>query len=181
MNNVKEGFPPIADESAVVLILGSMPGEASLRQQQYYAHPQNTFWRIIAALFDLDSDSEYRKRTKYLRQNSIALWDVMQTCERTGSLDSAIVAKTIIENDFESFFIDHPHIRHVFFNGAKAQSEYCKRVLPTLPNALAGIVHTRLPSTSPAMAILSFDEKLAQWSIVKEAVEQLRQKEKTRE
>lgn len=167
MKHLKEGFPPIADQWATVLILGTMPGEESLRKNEYYANLRNTFWKIMARLFEFRDDTSYEERTEALTKNKIALWDVIQACERQGSLDSAIVDKTIVENDFVSFYRSHPNIRHVFFNGVKAQNEYYRRVLPKLSDEAKEIEYSRLPSTSPAMAQLSFDEKLLEWSSIK--------------
>jgi TDG/mug DNA glycosylase family protein len=164
---MKKGFPPIADKKATVLILGSMPGEESLRKDEYYANPKNAFWRIMAALLRFGGDLNYEERTRILKKNRIALWDVMKSCERRGSLDSSIKDSAIVENDFVSFYRGHPKIRYVFLNGAKAESEYRKRVMPRLPYEAKGITYYRLPSTSPAMARLSFDEKLIEWSKVK--------------
>jgi TDG/mug DNA glycosylase family protein len=167
MKNVKKGFPPIANKWAEVLILGSMPGEESLRKNEYYANPRNIFWRIMAALFGFGQDTSYEERIRILKKNEIALWDVMKSCERRGSLDSAIKDSAIIENDFVSFYRSHPKIRYVFFNGAKSEREYKKRVLQKLSNKGKEIICYRLPSTSPAMARLSFDEKLIEWSKIK--------------
>lgn len=164
---MKQGFPPVSDKEATTLILGSMPSEESLRKQEYYAHPRNAFWKITAELFGFAYDINYEDRTNELMKNKIALWDVMQSCERQGSLDSAIVDKTITVNDFETFYKNHPNISRVFFNGAKSESEYLKKVLPNLPDELQAIKYSRLPSSSPAMAQLSLNEKLAEWSIIK--------------
>jgi hypoxanthine-DNA glycosylase len=167
MKNVKEGFSPIADVHARVLILGTMPGEESLRKNEYYGNPRNTFWKIMGRLYEFEHDASYEERTKILKKNKIALWDVMQACERQGSLDSAINDRAIAENDFVSFYRSHPNIRHVFFNGAKAEKEYFKRVLPRLSDSIKGIKYLRLPSTSPAMARLPLDAKLLEWSKIK--------------
>jgi len=167
MNKLKQGFSPIADEWAAILILGSMPGEESLRKNEYYANSRNTFWKIMAGLFNYDHIASYSEKIRKLTKHKIALWDVIQTCERRGSLDSAIDNRTIRENDFASFYRSHPNIKYVFFNGAKAEHEYLKRVLPSLSDQAKGITYARLPSTSPAMAQLSFDEKLLQWSRIK--------------
>ena len=121
----------------------------------------------MARLYEFEHSASYEERTKILKKNKIALWDVMQACERQGSLDSAINDRTMVENDFVSFYGSHPNIRHVFFNGAKAEKEYFKRVLPRLSDATKGIEYFRLPSTSPAMAQLSFDTKLLEWSKIK--------------
>jgi len=167
MKNVKEGFPPISNEWATILILGTIPGEESLRKNEYYANSRNTFWKIIARLLEFDHDTSYEERKRALTKNKIALWDVMQACKRQGSLDSAIDDRTIVENDFVSFYHSHPNIRHVYFNGAKAEKEYFKRVLPRLTDEAKGIEYSRFPSTSPAMAKLSFDEKLLEWTSIK--------------
>lgn len=160
----KTGFPPIADKQATTLILGSMPGEQSLRENQYYANTHNAFWRIMADLLGFARDTPYAERARILLRHRIALWDVIQGCKRHGSLDSAIDNRSIVANDFATFYRKHPQIRRAFFNGTKAEQEYRKHVLPGLPDAARGIVYTRLPSTSPAMAQLSFAQKLAVWS-----------------
>ena len=159
-----EGFAPIADAAADTLILGSMPGVASLRQQQYYAHPRNAFWPILEALYEVPADSPYRQRAVEITRHKLALWDVMKHCRRDGSLDSNIQADSIVTNDFASLFAQHPGIDRVFFNGAAAEREYLRRVLPTLPSAMQAIALQRLPSTSPANAQLSFEQKLEQWA-----------------
>lgn len=168
----KQGFPPIADDRAVVLILGSMPSEASLRKQEYYGHPRNAFWKIMGELFVFDQTADYAQRAAALKMNHVAVWDVLQACERQGSLDSAIIDSSISENNFADFFQRHSNIRHVFFNGAKAEKEYLKRVMPMLSESQKGIEYHKLPSTSPAMASLSYDEKLREWSKVKVALQQ---------
>lgn len=165
--NKRKGFPPIADERATVLVLGTMPGEESLRKKEYYANPRNNFWKIIGVLFELGDKATYEEKTKTLIKNKIALWDVIQACERPGSLDSAINDSTIAENDFVTFYRNHPNIRYVFFNGVKAEKEYKKRVLPMLTGNTKEIRYSRLPSTSPAMARLSFAEKLLDWSQIR--------------
>ncbi len=149
---MKQGFPPIADKQATILILGSMPSEESLRKQEYFAHPRNAFWKITAELFGFDAGTSYAERTVALTKNKIAVWDVMQSCERKGSLDSAIVDETITVNDFETFYKNHPNISRVFFNGAKSESEYLKKVLPNLSGDFRGIKHCRLPAKIPSMA-----------------------------
>ena len=164
---LKKGFPPAAEKTATVLILGSMPGEESLRKNEYYGHPRNVFWKIMAALFGFDSSIKYDERIKILLENKIALWDVMRFCKRTGSLDSNIKNGTIIENDFDSFFHNYPDIRDVFFNGAKAEKEYFKRVLPAISGLKRNIDYSRLPSTSPAMTQLSLKAKILEWSKIR--------------
>jgi TDG/mug DNA glycosylase family protein len=164
---LKKGFPPIAEETATVLILGSMPGEESLRKNEYYGHPRNAFWKIMATLFGFDSSMKYEERTKVLLKNRRVLWDVMRFCEREGSLDINIKNRTIIENDFDSFFNSCPNIGYVYFNGARAEKEYFKRVLPRLSRSKRNIKYDRLPSTSPAMNQLSLKAKIKEWSKIK--------------
>jgi TDG/mug DNA glycosylase family protein len=167
---LKKGFPPIAEETAMVLILGTMPGEESLRKNEYYGNPRNSFWKIMASLFDFDSLITYEERTRILSEKRIALWDVMRFCERKGSLDANIHSETVIENDFAPFFNRYPNIRDVFFNGVKAEKEYLKRVLPKLSKTKYEINYVRLPSTSPAMAQLSLNAKILEWSKIKTVV-----------
>lgn len=162
-----QGFPPVAAATAHTLILGSMPGVPSLRQQQYYANPRNAFWRIIAALFDIDVASPYAQRTEAMIAKRLALWDVMKHCRRDGSLDASIESGSIVTNDFSGFLVQHPCIERIFFNGGKAEQEYLRRVRPTLPEVMQQISTQRLPSTSPANARLSFEQKLQQWAVLK--------------
>lgn len=164
-----QGFPPIAAPRAHSLILGSMPSVESLRRQQYYAHPRNAFWRIMQALYDIPADGSYEQRTSALREQRLALWDVLKHCRREGSLDSNIRSDSIIANDFTAFFNDHPEIHRIFFNGGKAEQEYLRRVLPNLVSGHQAITLQRLPSTSPANARLSFDDKLLQWAALNDA------------
>jgi hypoxanthine-DNA glycosylase len=160
------GFPPIADNNAIILILGSMPSIKSLEEQQYYAHPRNSFWFIMTKLLGDKSDLDYAERKALLLHNKIALWDVLNTCQRKGSLDSSINNETIVVNDFNKFFTEHLLIRTVFFNGARAQQEYNRHVLPVLNVEFASISYQRLPSTSPAMASLNREQKLQQWKTI---------------
>lgn len=159
------GFPPISGPGAEVLILGSMPGRESLAQQRYYAHPRNAFWPIMCSLFKI-RDSGYAQRVEKLAQNKVAVWDVLQTCFRSSSLDSDIDSKTIVTNDFEGFFAGQPHIGHVFFNGAKAEAVYLKQVLPNLQGHASKPLLKRLPSTSPAHASMSVEQKEEAWRVI---------------
>lgn len=159
-------FPAIARKDARILILGSMPGAESLRLGQYYGHPRNSFWFIMGQLFDFDSVGDYRARTIRLQENHVALWDVLHTCVRHGSLDASIRDDTIVANDFDEFFTSHPDIEYVFFNGRKAEQAYGKHVLPYLQDR--ALQYFALPSTSPAMAGLTREQKLRQWSIIRE-------------
>lgn len=159
-------FPPISAPDATRLVLGSMPGKASLAAGQYYAHPRNHFWQVIETLFDLPAGSSYEARCAVLVEHRIALWDVLKACFRTSSLDSDIVEESIVPNDFAGFLARHPRIRAIYFNGAKAESVYLRYVRPTLPDALASIPLCRLPSTSPANASWTFRDKLERWRVI---------------
>lgn len=152
-------FPPVADKHATVLILGSMPGKESLKQQQYYAHPSNAFWKIMGELVGAHPFLIYQERLDVLRSSGIALWDVLASCVRETSLDSHI--KNEAANDFASFFASHPHITQVFFNGAKAEQSFRKFVLAK--QKLPPLTFHRLPSTSPAHAGMRYAEKLKVW------------------
>jgi len=165
-----ECFPPIARSDAETLVLGSLPGRRSLEMQQYYAHPQNTFWKIIARTFDVEPSLPYARRMKVLTANRIALWDVLAAAERPGSLDSSIVHASVRANDFAGFFRAHPRIRRVCFNGRKAEDLYRRFVLPGLPDEFDAIHYLSLPSTSPAHAGMLFAEKLARWQVIKRKV-----------
>ncbi len=160
-------FPPIANAQARVLILGSMPGKLSLQAQQYYAHPRNAFWPILGELVGAHAELPYQARMQVLKANRIALWDVLKSCTREGSLDSDIDDASIIANDFASFHRTHPDITYVVFNGAKAEDSYRKYVLSSLVNPVPQMQYQRLPSTSPAHASLSRAQKLKAWGIVK--------------
>lgn len=153
-------FPPLSLPNAKVLILGSMPGVASLTAQQYYAHPRNHFWPIMARIAGFDVSAPYAERVAALTQSGVAVWDVLQSCVRPGSLDSAIQAGTRIPNDFAAFFAEHAGITRVGFNGAEAQNSFNQHVLPGLD--FQGVQYVRLPSTSPAHAV-PFERKLAAW------------------
>ena len=156
-------FAPIADARARVLILGSMPGAASLAAREYYAHPQNLFWRILGEMTAADHTLSYASRTRALKSRGIALWDVLAACTREGSLDSAIDDATIVPNDFAVFYRGHKRIAHIFFNGAKAEACYRKYVLPRLADEPGPRSYTRLPSTSPAHASMTRAHKEDFW------------------
>lgn len=159
-----ESFPPLVAAGARILILGSMPGQASLREQQYYAHPRNAFWPIMGQLFDAGPERSYRQRCDLLMNNGIAVWDVLRYCWRPGSLDSDIEPHSVEVNDFTDFLDRYPEIRQVFFNGRKAEQTFNRHVAGHLrPGAIRSGV---LPSTSPAHAALSQQEKCNAWSVI---------------
>lgn len=162
-------FPPVVGPQPCILILGSMPSEASLAAGQYYGLPRNAFWAIMGELFGAGRELPYAERLEIIERNGVAIWDVLRACERTGSLDSNIDLRTAEVNDFASFFRRHRTIKRVYFNGSKAADIYRKRVLPDVQLVAPYLAHERLPSTSPAMATLNFEQKLAAWSVIKTA------------
>jgi len=161
MSDHARSFPPIARPDARVLILGSMPGQASLAAGQYYAHPRNAFWPIMAILLGFDPTIDYPGRTKALTAAGVAVWDVLHSCRRPGSLDSSIEAESLVVNDLAGFLARHRAIAHIFFNGSAAEALFRKH-LRTDPG-IARLHLTRLPSTSPAHAALNFAQKLTAW------------------
>ena len=157
-------FPPIENPTAHILILGSIPGKESLRAGQYYAHSRNAFWPIMGELVGAAPALPYAARIKKLKSAGIALSDVLASCTRHSSMDADIETGSICANDFAVFFRAHPHIDNVFFNGTMAEQCFRKYVLPTLK---ARPLHLqRLPSTSPANASLSYEQKLDAWRII---------------
>ena len=162
-----KGFAPVAAPDARVLILGSMPSVASLEATQYYAFPRNAFWKIMGMLFGAAPQLDYPLRLQKLKENHLALWDVVHSCHRPGSLDSSISEAGMETNDFSGFFNTHPHINHVVFNGQKAASLFRKKVAPELTVDYEYLV---MPSTSPANAASSYAVKLEKWSVLKDLV-----------
>ena len=157
-------FPPIVSRSPCKLILGTAPGVKSLAEQQYYAHPQNSFWRILGRLFNMPVVT-YNQRIAVIKKNALALWDVFESCERHGSLDAKIDPATVQMNYFSAFFKKYPKITGVFFNGATAEKEFARRVWPQLPPTVrARLTCRRLPSTSPAHAGMTMEKKIKEWS-----------------
>ena len=160
--NVISSFAPfVAAQTRLrphLLILGSMPGEESLRQQSYYAHPRNAFWPIMARLIGFAAELDYQKRLAALGRAKIALWDVLQHCERKGSLDGNI--KNEAPNDIIGFLEKHQSVRAVFLNGGFAAKSFRRHIFKHLPRAL--IIYD-LPSTSPAHARLKEEDKFLIW------------------
>jgi hypoxanthine-DNA glycosylase len=151
------GLAPIIGEGAEALILGNMPSVMSLGAQQYYANPRNAFWRITGEIFGFDAAEPYDGRIAELKANRIAVWDVLRSCRRVGSLDSAVAPDSMVANDFGQFFERQPHVTRVFFNGAAAEKNFSRlvRISPDLH-------YRRLPSTSPAQT-MRYADKLAVW------------------
>ena len=158
MNRISS-FPPIVSEDSEILILGSVPGIKSLEMKEYYAHPQNKFWRILFALFQEDFTADYAEKMELLKKNKIAVWDVIDSCERKGSLDTEI--KNEAHHDIFQLLQDFPSIKVIFCNGQKS----FKTLRKILPDDLK-IPILVLPSTSPAYTI-PYQQKLKDWSVLK--------------
>lgn len=154
------GFPPVVDDHARVLILGSFPSAQSLVARQYYGNPRNAFWPIAGELFGFDPRAPYDDRLTALQSGGVALWDVLRACRRAGSADSAIDPKSLVINDFSDLFGRYPTIARVYFNGAKAADLYRR-----LAHAVERIRYERLPSTSPAH-VMPPGAKLAAWHTI---------------
>ena len=154
-----EGFPPIAGADARILVLGSLPGDRSIAEQQYYAHPQNAFWPIMREVFGISG--HYASRCEQLVENRIALWDVLRSSVRPGSLDADIRLESANANDFPGFLDEHPGIRVIAFNGKKAEQLF--RRFACADELRSEVSLVGLPSTSPAYASMPFSGKLAAW------------------
>lgn len=152
-------FPPIINKDSKIIILGSIPGAKSLEMQQYYAHPQNKFWKIICKIFNEEFTIEYAERIEIIEKHHIALWDVIDNCERKGSLDSEI--RNEEANKIGELIQNFPNIKAIFCNGQKSHKNL-QKILPKdfhLPIVA-------LPSTSPAHASLGYIQKLESWKII---------------
>ncbi len=163
------GLPALVQPGAQILILGSMPGQASLDQQRYYGHPRNQFWPLMQALFGVDANLPYAERCQALQQAGVALWDVIGQCQRAGSLDSAIVSQSVSFNALAELCQLYPTIHQIWLNGGKAAQsfrQYQKQFQQGSKTSVwppASLLIRTLPSTSPAHASVSFAEKLALW------------------
>jgi double-stranded uracil-DNA glycosylase len=160
----KRSFPPIVDERARVLVLGTLPGEESLRRQEYYAHPRNLFWPILFALFDAAPVVDYAAKLAFAAAHRVALWDVCAIGEREASADATI--RREMPNTIDRLLDMHPLIGAVAFNGSGARRLYDRHFVrhPSL-------IYLALPSTSPAHARLNFAAKLGQWRALREALD----------
>ncbi|WP_367753173.1 DNA-deoxyinosine glycosylase [Flavobacterium sp. WC2430] len=150
-------FSPFINSETEILVLGTMPGIASLEKQEYYAHPRNHFWKIMYTILDsLPISVVFEEKIKLLQNNKIGLWDVLENCERNGSLDINI--KNQKENDFETLFKNYPTITKIIFNGKESHKYFLKKF-----GQIKGITYYVMPSTSPANT-MSFEKKLEIWS-----------------
>lgn len=160
-----ESFPPVIDSRTKVLILGSMPGIASLEKQEYYGNIRNTFWKIIFEIFDKGPTQNYQQKLDFLKSKRIGLWDMLASCERKGSLDSNISLGVV--NDLKKLLRTYPNIKIVLFNGTKAYDLFKKEIGFT---CFENIVFKKMPSTSPANT-LRYDLKLEEWKALKQHLE----------
>ena len=160
----KRSFPPVVDAQARVLVLGTLPGEESLRRGEYYAHPRNLFWAIIFALFDERPALNYAERLTFLATHRIAVWDVCELGEREKSADTTIRLER--PNAIDRLLDHHPLIRAVAFNGTTARRLYDRHFARR-----AALTYLELPSTSPAHATIDFPAKLARWTVLREVLE----------
>ena len=156
---INHPFPPLYDKNSKILILGSFPSVKSREQLFFYGHPQNRFWKVISAVFGCDEPVTIEEKKKFLSENHIALWDVIGSCEITGSSDSSI--KNVVVNDL-SEILREADIKQIFVNGKTAEKYFKKYTVPQIKrNALC------LPSTSPANAAWSVQRLVEKWSIIK--------------
>ncbi|WP_108821483.1 DNA-deoxyinosine glycosylase [Dysgonomonas sp. Marseille-P4361] len=159
----KQGFAPIVNENSTVLILGTIPSLESLRKQERYGHKYNQFWKILFTLFGKPLPDNYSEKNALLIENNIAIWDVLDSCEGEGSLDSNI--RNEKPNDFETFFKEYPRIKHIFFTGQKAAQLYKKHI-----GFNSDKTYTTLPSPSPANARMTLEKKTEEWKVILQAV-----------
>lgn len=154
----KYSFPPIVDSNCTTLVLGSLPGEESLAKQEYYAHKQNAFWKIMFDIFKQEYSDDYSVKCRIVLDNHIALWDMIYSGTRKGSLDSDIKNETA--NDIKGFLQDYPNITKILLNGKKAEATFKKNFKDI------NVTTITMPSTSPANARMSYSEKLKVWKAV---------------
>ncbi len=165
--DVLQGLPPLVTADCRVLVLGSMPGAASLSASRYYAHPRNRFWPLMGELFGFDPGLPYRQRIDALHRAGVGLWDVIGQCERRGSLDASIVPGSEVPNAIAPLVESLPGLRAIALNGGKAAQAFRRHVWPTWAGAMRQRVAIHaLPSTSPANAACGLPRLLAEWSVI---------------
>jgi hypoxanthine-DNA glycosylase len=163
MRNLKKSFAPVVAENAVILVLGSMPGEISLQKNQYYAHPANLFWHFFCEAAQISYDIDYKTKVAAVKARKIAIWDVLKQCEREGSLDSNIKHHSEQANDLPAFLEKHRNIKKICFNGQKAFVSFKKHVFKMHPEFAERFAMVVLPSTSPANASIPRSVKKQRW------------------
>jgi double-stranded uracil-DNA glycosylase len=157
-------FPPQVAERCRVLVLGTVPSVRSLALQQSYGHPQNLFWPLMGEMFDAGPELEYAERVRRVQSHGIGIWDVYASCERPGSLDSAIVRASEVANDIPALLWTLPSIAAIALNGGHAQRAFHRLVLPQIDAARRDLLTIlELPSTSPANASMSRQHKRERW------------------
>lgn len=160
---VLQGLPAQVNAQCRMLVLGSMPGMASLQAARYYAHPRNRFWPVMGALCGFDPQLDYTVRLAHLQQAGVGLWDVIGRCRRRGSLDAAIVRGSEVANPLPELVRGLPRLQAIACNGSAAALAFERHVRPALP-AGHGLTLLALPSTSPANAAWSFERLLGEWA-----------------
>lgn len=160
---MKKAFPPLVYKDSKILILGTMPGEVSLQAEQYYANKGNQFWKLLYAVFDTDHELDYEQRKLLLKKNKIAVWDVLASCEREGSLDSNIKNEEV--NDFKTFYNKYPGIEYIFFSSKNAEKYYNRYIKKSSDK-----IYYVLPSPSGANATKTFIQKLEEWKKIKQII-----------
>lgn len=158
-----QGLPARIADDCRVLVLGSMPGVASLQQARYYAHPRNRFWPLMGGLLGIDPQAAYEQRVSALLCAGVGLWDVIGQCRRAGSLDAAIVRGSIVANPLSARIATLPALRAIACNGAEAYRAWMRWIAPALPAGPQAPVVLALPSTSPANAAFSQARLAADW------------------
>jgi len=160
-DGILQSFEPIYNENTQILILGTMPGAESLAKRQYYANPRNLFWKLLGNTLTIDFEEDYSAKTNQLLEHGIGLWDVCMSCIREGSLDTKI--EDVIPNDLTNLITKHPHIKAIAFNGKESAKLFGKHF-----SSISGIKLLVLPSSSPANAAIPYEEKLSNWSKIKD-------------
>jgi double-stranded uracil-DNA glycosylase len=159
----KVGLGPVVDQESRVLILGTLPGDESLRLQRYYSNPRNELWHLLTRVFATPTGETYEQRLEFLSDHGIALWDVLRSTERRGSSDAAIVNPEL--NDFAQLFSEYPDLRRVAFNGGKAELLWRRYIAPRPDVPHNSFATGTLPSSSgsPGQHVLPFEEKAVRW------------------
>lgn len=152
---MREGLPPVVGADARVLLLGSFPSERSLADREYYANRRNQFWTLLGTVFDFDAQASYPERIAAAKSHGVALWDVVHSCRRMGSMDAKIDRKTLVVNELTPLLHRHPTIERIFVNGLTAFELFERHADTALPAV-------RLPSSSGALP-MSFTDKLTRW------------------
>ena len=170
--NKKNGLAPLACPNPVVLVLGSLPGDESIRRQEYYGNPRNMFWRVMAGVFDDAVPETYPEKKAFLARHHVALWDIFASAEREGSMDANI--HDILPNDIHGFLKEHPSIKAIALNGGKSARAF-KKAWKETPAAFDGIIVFSFTSTSPLSlsAGWSLERIIEQWKQILIAYEEV--------